>query len=233
MSEPIKGELVFRLKNGREVVIGIGETTDSGLCLTISMPHSDVIRAAAKEESPVAPDVTVVGTSETLTPRMCHSEETMNDQIQSQPWSPGELNWGEQPIAPREPAQIFMEWIPPNSFRELDVKPGDVLTFTLPENWHGDMGEIARINTSLEDLLSEMVGGKVNVLVLATGCDLNLATEPAAAMRWIDDPMDVFATNEIANDPCPQEHHLKDGPCMSDYCRCPCPRCRKQCKEKR
>lgn len=29
---------------------------------------------------------------------------------------------------------------------------------------------------------------------------------------------------------CPQNHHLKDGPCMDDYCSCQCERCREQCR---
>lgn len=57
-------------------------------------------------------------------------------------------------------------------------------------------------------------------------------TSPVASARPFLSADDIYAFTlgmQAANE-CPQGHHLKDGPCMSDYCRCSCSRCRQQCE---
>ena len=40
---------------------------------------------------------------------------------------------------------------------------------------------------------------------------------------------DFVTLPPMALDACPLGHEKLDGPCRSDYCRCGCARCRKEC----
>lgn len=102
------------------------------------------------------------------------------------------------------------------------IEPITLHAWTIPLGQPGGLlAEVARIEAEagMSDAKFDHLEMLSKVLASRWGEQLSV---------WWNDP-----SPDKTAEACLEGHHLKDGPCANDYCRCACKRCRQQCEEVR
>lgn len=102
-----------------------------------------------------------------------------------------------------------------------EQKPADV--FATSEDRQEFLKAVGASSKLEADRLQQLAQSLRGLFVLKAASLTEKTKEAAAA------PTDT-SPSVAAQDECPQNHHLKDGPCDYAYCHCPCTRCTAQCE---